>query len=57
MMPQKKPKTRQLDWADGVAIRLMNRSSSSGRRYYKDLKTELRLKVWGPKEKVPVWME
>jgi hypothetical protein len=33
----------------------MKSSSTAGRRYYKDLKEELELKIWSPKAMVPVW--
>jgi hypothetical protein len=46
---------RKPDWADNVASKIMKKSSTSGPRYYKDLKEELELKVWGSKELVPVW--
>ncbi len=51
----KKTPPTKLDWADKAAIKIMNKSSTTGRRYYKDLEEELRLRVWNPKERVPVW--
>lgn len=51
----KSSKKDKLDWADKAAMRIMRKSSTTGRRYYKDLKEELELKIWSPKAMVPVW--
>jgi hypothetical protein len=51
----KRQQTQKLDWADKAAIRIMNKSSTTGRRYYKDLKEELELKTWTLRDMVPVW--
>ncbi|MFZ1220404.1 MAG: hypothetical protein WAO00_14000 [Chthoniobacterales bacterium] len=51
----KKQQKEESDWADKVAARIMKKSSTTGRRYCKDLREELELKIWSPKATVPVW--